>query len=90
MPTADAEARPNGRPATDRDQAADLGARIAAAREARGLSQAALARLVPVGRSTASEWESGLKTPALRHVPRLCRVLGVDPNTLFDWEGDPH
>lgn len=58
-------------------------------REATGLSQEALARLVGVTSKTVSNWERGTN-PASLTVPQmkaLCQALGVTLEELPDWFG---
>jgi DNA-binding transcriptional regulator YiaG len=64
------------------------GAVLARAREAAGLSQGALA--VRIGASSKQRiwhWERGAEQPHPRFLPRLARVLKVDPLALLN--GDP-
>lgn len=51
-------------------------------REAVGLTQAELARRVGVQSTQVSRWERGTATPSARHVRRLARALGVNPDAL--------
>jgi transcriptional regulator with XRE-family HTH domain len=58
-------------------------------REAAGLSQETLARLIGVTSKTVSNWERGTN-PANLTVPQmkaLCRALGVTLEELPDWFG---
>ena len=58
-------------------------------REAAGLSQEALARLIGVTSKTVSNWERGTN-PASMTVPQmkaLCRALGIKFEDLPDWFG---
>ena len=58
-------------------------------REATGLSQEALARLIGVTSKTVSNWERGTN-PASLTVPQmkaLCHALGVTLEELPDWFG---
>ncbi len=50
------------------------------ARANRGLTQNQLARIIDVsGGERVSEWERGVRTPAVRLIPQLAAVLGVTP-----------
>jgi len=61
-----------------------LGARIALAREQRGLSQADIANEIDLSVERLSEFECGTtRIPAL-YVARLSRALDVTPRWLFD------
>jgi transcriptional regulator with XRE-family HTH domain len=55
---------------------AGLGARLRADRVARGLTLAALARLVGVTAAAVSQYESGARRPGARTLRRLAEVLG--------------
>lgn len=56
-------------------------------REARGLSQAALAELLHVRQATVSEWETGRKRRLdLDLLERLADVFGVAPAALLGWQ----
>ena len=66
-----------------------VGARIRTAREAKGLSQAGLARLLPSaaeGRDV-SRWERGLNMPSWPNLQALATALEVTVAWLLD-EGD--
>ncbi|MYR08996.1 helix-turn-helix domain-containing protein [Gordonia sp. SID5947] len=52
-------------------------ARLAALREERGFSQADLARLSGVGRSTLTHWESGKSSPQVDLLAKAARILDV-------------
>lgn len=50
------------------------------ARAARGLTQSQLARIIDVsGGERISEWERGVRTPAVRLIPAVAAALGVTP-----------
>lgn len=55
---------------------------IRSAREALAMSQTDLAREVGVNLRTVMRWESGESRPRNRHLLRLCRVLGIDPEAM--------
>lgn len=55
------------------------GKRLRAAREAQGLSQAALGKLVGIGQPSVAKWELGLWVPTLATRIRLVDVVGFDP-----------
>ena len=59
-----------------------LGKLIREAREARGLSQAELAHRAGVTGSAVNQWESGKNVPSQKKQPRLCQLLGLDPNVV--------
>jgi len=50
------------------------------ARSARGLTQSQLAQIIDVsGGERVSEWERGIRTPAVRLIPAVAAALGVTP-----------
>lgn len=58
------------------------------ARSARGLTQSQLARIIDVsGGERVSEWERGIRTPAVRLIPAVAAALGVTP---LDFLSMPH
>ena len=56
--------------------------RIKERREARGLSQPAVARLLGVTEWTVRSWEAERTRPTKRHARALARVLDVDVEAL--------
>lgn len=62
-----------------------LGTRIKSAREAKKITQAALAARFSISRNAVSMWESGDAQPSAAKVPDIARFLGVSPNWL--WTG---
>lgn len=59
-----------------------LGARIRAARQAVGMTQAQLGELVGVTNAAVSRWESDIDQPQLSLLPGLRNVLRVSLDTL--------
>ena len=54
------------------------------ARSARGLTQNQLARIIDVsGGERVSEWERGVRSPAVRLIPAVAAALGVAPLDFF-------
>ena len=51
-------------------------------RYAVGLTQMALAKKLKVVPATISNWESGLSIPKAEIIPKLARLLGLDPMEL--------
>ncbi|MGB3734611.1 MAG: helix-turn-helix domain-containing protein [Ilumatobacter sp.] len=58
-----------------------IGARIASARSAAGLSEMVLAERLGVTTETLAGWESGERPPRANHLTKLCGILGV----AFSW-----
>ena len=67
---------------------ATFGDRLAGAREAAGLSQAALAGKLGVKRTTVEAWEHDLKEPRANRLSMLAGVLGVSMSWLLTGTGD--
>lgn len=66
-----------------------LGAVLAAAREAHGLSQRQLARLLEVSPSRVNSWESGLDVPNATALVKLAQQLELRASELFELAGVP-
>lgn len=64
-----------------------VGARIKQAREAKGLTQEALADAVGVSRPAVTQWEDGTSTPRNKKLPSIAAALDVDPLWLSHGEG---
>lgn len=60
----------------------DMGEKIKALREQRGLSQEALAEALHVSRQAVTKWECGLSRPSTGNLLELCRVLEVPLETF--------
>ena len=78
------------RPEKERS-AMTIGAKLAVARKARGLTQDRLAEKMDVTFQTISAWERGESLPDLRKLKQLEAVLGITPNALLaeddgDWK----
>ena len=54
-------------------------------REALGLTQTELAKMVGKSFRTIQSWERGESYPNAEYVAVLCDVFGTDPNDLCDW-----
>lgn len=70
---------------TDRQRAAEtveLGRRVRALREARGISQEKLAEKAKVHRTYVGSLERGERNVALINIVRLAHALEVDPSQL--------
>ena len=63
-----------------------LGARIAALRKERGLSQEGLGELVGVSRQAVSKWESDSALPDVNNCVALCRAFGIPLSQLLELE----
>lgn len=61
---------------------AGFGAKIREARKAAGMTQEALAVLLPVSRAEVGHWETGNADPGVAGLLRVAEALGVDVATL--------
>ena len=64
----------------------DVGPRIAQLRAAYGISQYALWKRSGIAQGALSQYESGLKTPGIDTIERICNALGI---SLADFFSDP-
>jgi transcriptional regulator with XRE-family HTH domain len=61
-----------------------MGSRIRTLREARGMSQTELAKIIGVSRGGVAQWELGVVTNIrLQAFIKLCDTLGTDPQYLI-------
>ncbi len=60
----------------------EIGIRIKRAREAAGLSQGELGKIVGVTQQQVSNWESGTHAPNSIHIEPLCKALRLSPTEL--------
>lgn len=68
--------------------AATFGDRVAAAREAAGMTQGQLARRLGVKKSTLSAWERDLSEPRANKLSMLAGLLNVSMSWLLTGEGE--
>ena len=61
----------------------DIGSRIIALRERKGLSQKDLAEIISVSAPTLSRWENGVVTPPLQQLEHISDMLGTSLEELF-------
>lgn len=69
----------------DRELARSMGARIAVARDARGMNQTELGAMVGVTTNTVYKWECGSNLMSITVARDLCIALEISPNDLFGW-----
>ena len=62
---------------------AQLGARIAELRKARGITQVELAKTLGIAQQTMAHYEGGVSRVAVSHLPTLARTLGVSIEELL-------
>jgi HTH-type transcriptional regulator, cell division transcriptional repressor len=70
------------------ERQATLGDRLAAAREAAGLSQSALAMRLGVRQKTLRSWEEDQSEPRANRLQMLAAMLGVSLRWLLTGEGE--
>ena len=70
------------------EETATFGDRLAAAREATGLTQKELAQRVGVKNSTLRGWEDDLSEPRVNRLNTLAGILGVSFRWLLTGEGE--
>lgn len=64
-----------------------IGERIKLFRERLNMTQAELAKICfKRNHVQVYHWESGRTSIRDHDIPRLCRALNIDPNTLFDFD----
>lgn len=61
-----------------------IGENIRSYRKAAGLTQNALANRLNTGQSTVAQWEGGERTPPIKRLLDIARVLGVAPADLLE------
>lgn len=69
-------------------EAATFGDRVAAAREAAGMTQAALARRLGVRAATMEAWENDQSEPRANRLSMMAGMLNVSMMWLINGEGD--
>jgi len=67
----------------------ELGDTIRAAREAKGMTQVALAEYFGISKSAVNQWESGKNIPDQRKIAALAEKLELDPALLVRLAGIP-
>lgn len=63
-----------------------LGEKLYKLRESKNMSQEELAEKLGVSRQTISNWENDKVTLDVDKAQELCKLYGIDMNTLFDCE----
>lgn len=64
----------------------NIGKNIKDGMAAKGLTQAKLAIALGVKQNTVSQWVTGVNEPSCEMIVKICKVLDITPNELFDWE----
>ena len=60
--------------------------RLKEARKNKGLSQSELGKMLEIGSSTVSGYETGTRDPSMEMLQKIMLTLGVDANYLFQDE----
>ena len=61
-----------------------IGERIAIARKNAGLTQTDVAKKLNLSVSMVSAWESGIRTPKLDTILRICNAIGCDASEILN------
>lgn len=61
-----------------------IGERIAIARKNAGLTQTDVAKKLNLSVSMVSAWESGIRTPKLDTILRICNAIGCDTSEILN------
>lgn len=70
----------------DMENAKTLGARIAALRKSKGLTQEELAERIGVSPQAISKWENDVSCPDIMMIPKLAKLFGVTADALLTGE----
>ena len=62
----------------------DLNIKLIKKRRQLKLNQKEMAERLGISRGVYAYWETG-RTPGIDNVGRICDVLEISPNVLFDW-----
>ncbi len=52
------------------------------------MTNAELARILKVNKNAVGNWVNGICAPNHTRIAEVCKALGVDPNYLYNWEGE--
>ncbi len=67
------------------DISKNLGHKIKTIRKARNLTQSELAEMIDIDSKYISRIETGLSSPSLKTLEKLCEILKIDIGYLFDF-----
>ena len=62
----------------------NFGKKIKDAREDMDLTQADMARLIPMNQSNYSKLERNIQEPSMEQLRRICQILSLDPRYLLE------
>lgn len=62
----------------------DLGSKIKALRDSRGITQSELAKILNVKNTVISNWEKNINKPNVEYIANLCAVFSVSADYFFD------
>ncbi|MBQ7879824.1 MAG: helix-turn-helix transcriptional regulator [Clostridia bacterium] len=63
-----------------------IGKRLREEMKLRGITQRELAMKLWISQPTVSQWVTGVNEPSCEMIVKICKVLEITPNELFDWE----
>ncbi len=66
----------------------NIGVRIKAIREAKGLDQESFATAIGSNRTTISMWESGVNKPRPAFTKKICDIYNISPTYMYEGKGD--
>lgn len=61
--------------------------RLREARKNARMTQEDVERKSGINKKTISNWENGVSRPDVDSIALLCELYQIDPNDLFEWEG---
>lgn len=59
------------------------------ARKAKGLTQDDVAKALGAKNTTISNWENGVSRPDVDSLSALCKLYGVTPNDILEYDYEP-
>lgn len=67
----------------------NLNVKLKEARKKVGLTQEDVEKKSGINKKTISNWENGVSRPDVDSVSILCRIYGISPNAVFEWNESP-
>ncbi|WP_312647529.1 helix-turn-helix domain-containing protein [Aminipila sp.] len=63
-----------------------LNDKLKEARKKKGMTQDDVEQKTGINKKTISNWENGVSRPDVDSISLLCKIYGIDPNDLFEWD----
>lgn len=63
-----------------------LNDKLKEARKKTGMTQDDVEHKTGINKKTISNWENGVSRPDVDSISLLCKIYGIDPNDLFEWD----